>query len=101
MSQNKQKPDLIHEIFPEALCAAGCPTPWEKWCRGCNSVFCVTHVERDQHKCANRDQRPPAAPKPEGRVRKQKPAAPAQAPAAADIFSHPPGNGVASKPDAH
>ena len=45
-------------IYPEALCCAGCRKPWEKWCRGCNLVYCSDHVDRKSHTCKPDEQRP-------------------------------------------
>ena len=44
-------------IFPPAVCALGaftpnkCPVLYEKWCRGCNLVFCRAHVDPVIHNC--------------------------------------------------
>ena len=45
------------EIFPGALCsltAQGCLSPWARWCRNCNCVFCGAHI--DSHPCKPEDQ---------------------------------------------
>ena len=47
----RQKPDV--QIFSVAgCCFKDCPTPWAKWCRGCNLVFCGTHM--GAHPCPER-----------------------------------------------
>jgi hypothetical protein len=50
--------------FPPAKCAPPgakpdekCPKLWEKWCRGCNLVFCTEHSAPEAHNC--RSLRPP------------------------------------------
>lgn len=45
-------PDV--EIFPPAKCCVkGCLELWEKWCRGCNLVFCGGHIVHG-HSCPKR-----------------------------------------------
>jgi hypothetical protein len=91
------------EVYSLPLCASDCRKLWEKYCRGCNLVFCADHVEREKHGCANRDQRPPAAAKPEKRVKKpKKPPATSPPPEnGPDLFVPSPSNGVASVPGSH
>ncbi len=50
--------------FPPAKCAVPgakpnelCSKVWEKWCRGCNLVFCTEHSTPEAHNC--RSLRPP------------------------------------------
>lgn len=89
-------------IYAAPTCGAGCQKPWEKWCRGCNLVFCDSHIARDQHNCANRDQRPAAAAKPERKAKKSPaPATEAAKPDGPDLFGKKPTNGVASAPSTH
>lgn len=44
-------------IFPPSVCALGAFTPekclvlYEKWCRGCNLVFCNEHADPFKHNC--------------------------------------------------
>lgn len=86
-------------IYPPPVCAAGCKKPWELWCRGCNLVFCFDDIAREKHNCANRDQHPPAEPKPEKKQRKSP--KPKAAPPGPDLFGTTPPNGVASSPGTH
>lgn len=70
------------EVFGVALCGFGfgCGKKWEKWCRGCNLVYCTTHVDMKIHKCKRMDLErgcpgtfgPPEKPK---KMRKPKPEA--------------------------
>lgn len=89
MNESKRVP----EIFPPALCAAGCRKVWEKWCKWCNIVFCAAHIERDQHKCRPDEVRPYPGKK-VARVKMLPKPAP-------DLFVPPPSNGVASSPNGH
>ena len=43
------------EIFLPVLCATGCNSKWSKWCRGCNLVFCASHIDMDVHQCKRSD----------------------------------------------
>lgn len=92
-------------IYPLPVCASGCGKIWDQWCRGCNLVFCIDDLPREKHNCANRDQRPPAAAKPEKKPRKSP--APKVAPAdpvpadGQDLFGKPAPNGIASSVNAH
>lgn len=38
-------------IFGPGKCAAGCEHVWEKYCKGCNLVFCANHASPVFHKC--------------------------------------------------
>jgi hypothetical protein len=51
-------------LFPPAKCCSGCGTPWEKWCRGCNLVYCVQHAEPKVHVCRSLAEPPKAEPEP-------------------------------------
>lgn len=89
-------------IYPPPVCAS-CQKGWELWCRGCCLVFCSDHIAREKHNCANRDQHPPAVPKPEKKRKKlSKPetVAPDATPGP-DLFGPAPPNGVASSPETH
>lgn len=91
------------EVYSLPVCAASCKNLWEIYCKGCNLVFCADHIEREKHGCANRDQRPPTAAKPERKAKKPKkpPAAPLPPAKGPDLFEAPKPNGVASAPDSH
>lgn len=45
------------EVLAETHCAAGaflphkCKKKWEKWCGGCNLVFCGDHADPTFHAC--------------------------------------------------
>jgi len=93
-------------IFPQALCCAGCRKPWEKWCRGCNLVYCGDHADRKSHNCKPDEKRsyppkeetpPPANQEPSIGSSLAPPAQTSQL----DLFGTPPPNGVASPPNAH
>lgn len=47
-------------IFGPGKCAAGCEHVWEKYCKGCNLVYCANHASPVFHKC-----RSLVAPEPE------------------------------------
>lgn len=86
-------------IYPPPVCASGCGKGWELWCRGCNLVFCADDIAREKHNCANRDQHPPAAAKPEKKPKKVSASPePVKGP---DLFDPQPPNGVASSPETH
>ena len=92
-------------IYSSPVCAAGCKKPWELWCRGCNLVFCADDAPREKHNCVNRDQRSPAAAKPEKKPKKA-PEPPVTAPTppppdGPDLFGKVPPNGIASSSSAH
>lgn len=64
-------------ILGPGNCAAGCQLVWEKWCRGCNLVFCANHADPVFHKCRSLTVPEPTAEiplvvpiKPPGRKRK-------------------------------
>lgn len=72
------------QIYPPALCVAGCGLPWEKWCRPCNLVYCTNHADPAFHKCRTVEEPvkesskdiPLVVPiKPRGRKRKNVPSA--------------------------
>lgn len=92
-------------IYESPVCAAACKNLWEIWCRGCNGVFCKDHIAREKHNCANRDQRPPVAAKPEKKSKKSPTSGavpPATlAPEGPDLFGKSTPNGIASLPSAH
>lgn len=92
-------------IYPAPVCAAGCQKPYEKWCKGCNLVFCLDDLPREKHNCANRDQHPDAATKPEKKPRKM-PESTDPAPVVPladgpDLFGKAAPNGVASSSHTH
>lgn len=92
-------------VYASPVCASGCGKVWEKWCAGCNLVFCAGDLPREKHNCANRDQRAPATAKPEKKPRKAMepkdipPATPP--PDGQDLFGKVPTNGIASSAKAH
>jgi len=47
------------EVYGDPKCgvAPRCGKGWEVWCRGCNLVFCKTHLPRAIHNCPSRDSR--------------------------------------------
>lgn len=51
----RQKEESV--IFPPSICALGaftptkCETLYEKWCHGCNLVFCLVHHDPRKHNC--------------------------------------------------
>jgi hypothetical protein len=49
------------EILDSAMCVCG--KPWEKWCVGCNLVYCAEHVGRDKHECKDLDKRGSVLPR--------------------------------------
>lgn len=70
-------------IYPPARCVAGCGLLWEKWCRGCNLVYCANHADPAFHKCRSLEEPvkeskeiPLVVPiRPPGRKRKNVPSA--------------------------
>lgn len=58
-------------IFPLPTCALkaftpqSCSTLWEKWCRGCNLVFCKAHADPKEHVCRSLAEPAPVPPKPD------------------------------------
>jgi len=96
MSQNRPP-----ETYASPRCAAGCGKIWEKWCRGCNLVYCASDVDPTKHKCKPPEVRPyppvgavkpEAEPTPSLGVSTPTLAPPAQT----ELFGAPPPNGVAS-----
>ena len=43
------------EILGAGLCAFGCRRKWEKWCKGCNLVYCGGHADMKEHNCPRLD----------------------------------------------
>lgn len=48
-------------IMPEAKCGTCRTSPWTKWCRACNLVYCDAHIDRKSHTCKPDEERPQAS----------------------------------------
>ena len=63
-------------VFPSAKCAlrafttTTCEVPWEKWCSGCNLVFCGFHAKPESHECRSLREKPPEVIAPTGNGQK-------------------------------
>lgn len=45
--RNEGKPTFW--VFAAAKCRKPCRKKWTDWCRGCNGVFCSSHIKK--HEC--------------------------------------------------
>ena len=56
-----EKRNLRREVYGDGKCAAGdCLSPWAKWCRNCNLVYCGVH--RENHECLGPGEKKGARP---------------------------------------
>ena len=56
-----ERQNLRREVYGDGKCAVGdCLSPWARWCRNCNLVYCGVHHEN--HECLGPGEKKGARP---------------------------------------